>query len=455
MTSPSGVRPICFMVMPFGIKETGINDGSAPTKVDFDFLWKNAFLPVLAELGYDPVRADSDIDALIIKDMMERLTIADLIIADLSIQNGNVYYEVGIRHAAKEVGCVLVAAEWAKPVFDANQMRRITYPLPTERPEDKIVEIRKKLKEQIPEFAKGRSPVHGSVTGYPGSIDARNADSFKALVKELSSFQGKIHAVAALEAAEKGKRIEALIKEYVPATGQMLFSVAYELLLLVRDHIGWAPTVEYINGLPQQLKDLPLVKEQYNLALSKTGNHANAIGALEAMVKEIGNSSERQGLIGGRYKKLYSQSNETNAKQGYLNRAIAHYTEGMFLDLNDYYCACNLPRLLKQRGTAADKAEAVRIGTQVIFACERAIKINPHDEWIKPTLLGASFDAADLQKAQELAARIAEEGIHAWKLETTIADLELSVTQIENPEIQGQFNEIVAQLKGLLSRQAA
>jgi hypothetical protein len=54
------------------------------------------------------------------------------VLADVSIPNGNVYYEVGIRHAAQRQGCVMTAATWSKPLFDIDQMRQIRYPLPNE-----------------------------------------------------------------------------------------------------------------------------------------------------------------------------------------------------------------------------------------------------------------------------------------------------------------------------------
>ena len=76
------------------------------------------------------MRADQDTGALIINQMLERLYFADLVLADMTIPNGNVYYEVGIRHAAQKKGCVLLAAEWSKPLFDIAQMRTIRYPMP-------------------------------------------------------------------------------------------------------------------------------------------------------------------------------------------------------------------------------------------------------------------------------------------------------------------------------------
>ena len=72
--------------------------------IDFNALWDRAYLPVIKELGYEPVRADQDIGAMIITQMIERLYFADLVLADMTIPNGNVYYEVGVRHAAQKFG---------------------------------------------------------------------------------------------------------------------------------------------------------------------------------------------------------------------------------------------------------------------------------------------------------------------------------------------------------------
>ncbi|HBY26580.1 MAG TPA: DUF4071 domain-containing protein, partial [Bradyrhizobium sp.] len=54
----------------------------------------------------------------------------DLVLADMTIPNGNVYYEVGIRHASQKTGCVLLAADWSKQLFDVVQLRTVRYPLP-------------------------------------------------------------------------------------------------------------------------------------------------------------------------------------------------------------------------------------------------------------------------------------------------------------------------------------
>ena len=105
--------------------------------------------------------------------MIERLYFADLVLADMTIPNGNVYYEVGIRHAAKEIGCVLLAAEWSKALFDVAQMRTLRYPLPEgsirRRPQSKI---RTAIKGPIDSLGRGVSPIFESIPGYPSDGEA-------------------------------------------------------------------------------------------------------------------------------------------------------------------------------------------------------------------------------------------------------------------------------------------
>ena len=122
-------RPICCVVMPFRTKDTNAPP-PAPASVNLDALWQKALRPVLEELGYQPVRADQDLGALIVKEMIERLYFSDLVLADMTLPNGNVYYEVGIRHAARQDGRVLVSADLSKTLFDVDQMRQVRYPLP-------------------------------------------------------------------------------------------------------------------------------------------------------------------------------------------------------------------------------------------------------------------------------------------------------------------------------------
>ena len=130
-------RPICFMIMPYSTKPTGVPAGSGgPDKVNFDRLWEVAPRPAIDNAGYEPVYANEDICILTINEMIDRLAISDLVLTDASIPNSTVYYEVGIRHVAQKQCCIMTAATWSKPLFDIDQMRQIRYALPDESVSD-------------------------------------------------------------------------------------------------------------------------------------------------------------------------------------------------------------------------------------------------------------------------------------------------------------------------------
>ena len=56
------MKPICFMVMPYGKKATEAGADRGVATIDFNALWDRAYAPVIKELGYEPVRAVASSD---------------------------------------------------------------------------------------------------------------------------------------------------------------------------------------------------------------------------------------------------------------------------------------------------------------------------------------------------------------------------------------------------------
>jgi len=436
-------RRICFMIMPYSTKSTGAGAGSeAPDKINFDRLWEAALRPAIDKAGYEPVRANEDVGALIIQEMIERLAISDLVLADVSIPNGNVYYEVGIRHAAQKQGCIMTAATWAKPLFDIDQMRQIRYPLPAEYISDETAaEIIKIVQSAIPIMEKGDSPFYQVFPTYP-TYELSRASSFKKTVEELSALQAEIFAARSAKGDECRARALALRDRYFKAADPIMKTVAIELLYTLRDCTDWKITSEFIDSLPEDLRKTPLVQEQRALALSKSGDHDTAIGALRELITQNGDTSERRGLLGGRYKKKWNVSKNPAD----LDRAVIEYETGMKLDLNDYYPSSNLARLYRTRNRKGDDDKARISAAVTLTACERARRRNSNDEWLNPTLLGAAFDAGDADKAQELANQVIAEDPSSWKLETTLADCRTAAELYPEPK-RAELLAVIEQLE--------
>ena len=132
-------------------------------------------------------------------------------------------------------------------------------------------------------------------------------------------------------------------------------AVVLELLRITRDHLDFAAALELIARLPADLARLPVVLEQEALALGKCKRIPEAIAKLEQLITSQGPDPERLGILGGRYKDMWrTASRDGNARRTPVpGQAIDSYRSGMWLDLNEYYCASNLPRLLRSRASPA------------------------------------------------------------------------------------------------------
>lgn len=117
------IRAHAFVAMPFG-KKVG-PDGK---EVDFNRVYAEYIKPALEEAELTAFRADEEIRAGDIRtDMFQELLLADLVVADLSIDNPNVWYELGVRHALRARGVVLVSGGAGTKAFDVYTDRKTRY----------------------------------------------------------------------------------------------------------------------------------------------------------------------------------------------------------------------------------------------------------------------------------------------------------------------------------------
>ena len=444
------MRPICFVIMPYGKKATQSEAGQGVAAIDFNALWDRAYAPLIKELGYDPVRADQDVGAMIITQMIERLYFADLVMAEMTIPNGNVYYEVGVRHAAREKGCVLLAADWSKQLFDVAQMRTIRYPLADGDVGEAAAEaIRAAIKPKIEALAKGDSPVFESIKGYPSDVDEANASTMKEVMADMAAFQGRIRAVRAQPLSRRMPAAKALADEACqpPTRASTALAVIRLLKDLAATTDDWTWLTDFVARLPADTASLEEVRETNAFALGNAGKPIEAIAKLEELMTLSGPTPERLGILGGRYKRLAAAAATQADRLVYLKKSIDAYERGMEIDLNQYYCSSNLPRLYLQRSRKGDRERAVAVSQVVVIACERAKKRNEADEWLRKTLLGAAFDAGDADKAEDLATEVLAEGASRWKLETTMSDLESSVLLVKDPDTKNRLTAVLETLK--------
>src|SRR5436309_11449486 len=98
-----------FVAMPFGTKEG----------IDFNRVYGELIKSSLESVGFEVFRADEERRAgNIHTDMFQELLLADLMVADLSIDNPNVWYELGVRHALRARGVIQIQCQREHMPFD-------------------------------------------------------------------------------------------------------------------------------------------------------------------------------------------------------------------------------------------------------------------------------------------------------------------------------------------------
>lgn len=448
----SALRPIAFMVMPFRKRPVPNPTEGAPKEVDFDAIWDRAFRPALEQAGYLAVRADIETGTVIIKDMLERLAFADLVLADMTLPNGNVYYEVGIRHVAKRTNCVLIAAEWSKQLFDVDQLRSLRYPLADGAvPDEAAAIVQQVLLDKLGKVKNAITPFYELVTNREAS------GVFREQLETISSFQAEVRAARMMFSPEERKtQVASLVDRYTGASLEIQ-EVAFELLTLVRDNLSWEALLSFVKNLPEAMQQHDFTREQTLFAKSQLGDHLAAIAGLQELIARRGDTPERRGLIGGRYKRLWrtarDKRKETEPGQeekNYLNHAIKNYEIGAKLDLNEYYCVCNLPGLLRSRCGPGDDKEATFLDRLTVLATKRKIDRGEDDGWARSTLLGAAFRVADVNKVARLTEEVAREGPAIWQLDTTLKDINDALDTMPESKKRQQLAKFRDQLAAMI-----
>jgi tetratricopeptide (TPR) repeat protein len=114
-----------FVIMPFGRKN--VPDGA---EIDFDAVYARLLAPAVKAAGLQPHRADAERrGGSIHADMFQELLLAEFVVADLTVDNPNVWYEIGVRHALRASGAVLTYALRDHLPFDIAGQRMQRYTL--------------------------------------------------------------------------------------------------------------------------------------------------------------------------------------------------------------------------------------------------------------------------------------------------------------------------------------
>lgn len=141
MTNPRGDKPTAFVLMPFG--------------EDFNSAYEDLILPALSQAGFFTTRADQiNTQQSVMRDIVQSIGSSQLIVADLTGNNPNVYYELGIAHGLRRQ-VILMTQDIESLPFDLRSYRVIEYSLllrDAKRASERLQELGVGVREQTALF---------------------------------------------------------------------------------------------------------------------------------------------------------------------------------------------------------------------------------------------------------------------------------------------------------------
>jgi hypothetical protein len=447
-------EPLCFVLMPFGSKK----DPAGGPDISFDRIYDDAIRPAIALAGMEPIRADEErTGGIIHRAMFERLLLCDFAVADLTTANANVFYELGVRHAARPATTLPIFAARHMPPFDVNYLRALPYdladgnqfgPPEAERLRDALARRLGELKDVARNERVADSPIFQLLTGYGAPDIARlKTDVFRDRTRYSAEIKRRLAAARAVQDAAGVRAIEAELDSLEGVEAGVLV----DLFLSYRGVGAWGEMIRFYDRLPQELRRTVLVREQLGFALNRNQQRRDAIRVLEDVVSEHGASSETNGLLGRVYKDLWAdtmRSGDGVLAEGYLDAAIDAYVRGFEADSRDAYPGINAVTLLDIKGDSAALGLKDELLPVVRFAVTQRLKHRKPDYWDYATLLELAVLRDDQEQTRQQLRKAVAAVRESWEPESTANNLQLiRDARVKRGIAQSWLEEAIAALQ--------
>jgi tetratricopeptide (TPR) repeat protein len=114
------------VIMPYGCRS--YLSYETTVKSDFDQIYADLIRPAIDAAGHQPLRVDEMVvGGDITHQYIEKIFASEIVIADLSMPNGNVYYELGIRQSLSNQPTILIARHGTDLPIDVRNQRILFY----------------------------------------------------------------------------------------------------------------------------------------------------------------------------------------------------------------------------------------------------------------------------------------------------------------------------------------
>lgn len=290
---PGEPRPKAFVIMPYNLLS--------------DQVFANLIKPVLDAAGYSVDRADTSLhQRAIMENVVRGIQDADLVLADLTGRNANVFYELGIAHALRKP-VVMIAQSTQDIPFDVTAYPVHIYPLELEKPTRLRDTLTKSLRPVLDGARTGDVIFTNPFTEY-GTLGEPAADESSApegllelmarVQKDLPAYTAVLKKATSLMAAlgKRQKAINARAGE-APPGGE----IQHALMMAAQSGALWDEYSSLFETIVDKTTPLTTSIERGTLATVKLGrlggNEAEVDSLLVSIGKMAESASESSGML--------------------------------------------------------------------------------------------------------------------------------------------------------------
>jgi hypothetical protein len=410
--------PICVALIPSSRRPLGPGQ-----VIEFDQLYERAVVPAARNAGFRLIRAEQELGSIASEQALERLILADCVIADVSDEDADISYQLGIRQTLRPRGTALIAADFARrPFYAASPV--ITYrvdPNGTPANVDGLVNQLKGWLREASDSPANDSPVFSLI----GDLPAYRPDPAKAV-----AFRGGVESLLRYE--------EVLDRAIRDGEGALITIVAdpnflsqaennpelmVGLFIALRNAAAYKQMIELYDRMPLPLRRAPLVREQFALALDRTQRLEEAARTINEVVREEP-TSRTYALLGRIQKDRWDEARKAGSAEAneLLRAAIDAYLNGYQLDWRDAYPGINAVTLMEM-GDRIDPRQSELLPVVRFATLEHARSRG--DYWDYATLLELDVLAADRVAAKQRLSETTVRASEKWQLESTARNIKL------------------------------
>ncbi len=324
-----------FVVRPFGSKQG----------IDFDRMQRELIEPVLDEAGIGgsttgPIARAGNIRT----DVFEQLLLADVVIADISIHNANVYYELGVRHSLRPRTTILIRARKDEVPFDLKTDRYLEYD--PEAPGEAQSDLTKALRESL-----AANDADSPVFLLLPALEPTDVENFRPIPSEFTE------EVNGARSGEDLPMLAVLADEAADFEwGQAGLRLIARAQVALR---GWPDARATCEAIRSRRPEDPEANLLLATVYDRLGNPVASMAALERITRAGGlagaQRAEALALKGRNIKNLWlaewwdlppERRQAVALRSAQLDSARAAYDEAFLVDQNHWYSGINALALL-------------------------------------------------------------------------------------------------------------